>query len=111
MEPSVTLSFDFPGGLLSPGISLFYLCLILFIALFSYLQGERLRQQVLKFTDPPLIKDRKVSNITRLLYRNIAISCINIRIVIHQPGYRCSPTFLCYHFVKKGSYRDMTLPR
>ena len=25
MGPSVTLSFEFPGGLLSPGISLFYL--------------------------------------------------------------------------------------
>ena len=85
--------------------------LILFITLFSYVQGERLRQQVLKFTDPPLIKDRKVSNITRLKYRNMTISCIDIRIVIHRPGYRCSPTFLNYHLVKKGSYRDMTLPR
>ena len=75
------------------------------------MQGERLRQQVLKFTDPPLIKDRKVSNITGLKYRNIAISCINIRIVIHRLGYRCSPTFLNYFVVKKGSYRDMTLPR
>ena len=110
MEPSITLSFEFPGGLLSPGISLFYHVLILFITLFSYVQGERLRQQVLKFTDPPLIKDRKVSNITRLKYRNIAISCINIRIVIHRPGYLCSPTFLCYHLVKKSSHRDVMLP-
>ena len=68
------------------------------------MQGERLRQQVLKFTDPPLIKDRKVSDITRLKYRNIAISCINIRIVIPRT------ISLQPYLVKKGSHRDVTLP-
>ena len=35
--------------------------IIEFYLFLSFFQGERLRQQVVDFTDPPLIKDRKVS--------------------------------------------------
>ena len=51
--------------------------IIEFYLFLSFFQGERLRQQAVNFTDPPLIKDRKVSEYIRtllVLYKSFILS-------------------------------------